>query len=218
MSGSGSGGGAVGFVTATTGVIATSTTSQAHSMPATALVGDLAIAFIMHRDTLTPPSGWTLVRAQAVTAVGATQTLSVYKRVVQSGDPGASFTWTQATAQRMAVHYEVFRKAGGCDVTASASVSNASIDTIVNPMPMASLTVPAGSSMVCATVSQVGVTGSGSYSTTSLTLTMGGVAIPDNRLAAGYRSVTSGTLFSGSVSTSGGGSGNGYNGVTLSIG
>jgi subtilisin family serine protease len=63
---------------------------------------DLVLAFITHRDTLTVPSGWSLVVSQQCSTVNTsiTQYMSVYSKTYQSGD-GSSVTWIQASSERM---------------------------------------------------------------------------------------------------------------------
>lgn len=103
--------GTVSFVAAS-GTTYAVATSQDQTIPAGAAVGDLLLAFVMHRDTLTPPAGWTLVRTEGVNNTYI-HSLSVYRRTCQSGDPGASTTWAQATSTRIAVHIVAFSGSTG---------------------------------------------------------------------------------------------------------
>lgn len=92
-------------------------TSSSATIPAAAQEDDLLLAFVMHRDTLTPPAGWTLIATQSCTTSLATvQYTSVYKRIALAGDANASTTWTQSSSQRFAVHLHAWRKDGACDV------------------------------------------------------------------------------------------------------
>jgi hypothetical protein len=102
--------------------------------------GDLLLAFIMHRDTLTPPAGWTLVDMVGPFTSGTfTQYTSVYKRIAVAGDTGTVTTWTAATSQRIAVHIHSYRKNGGCDVLATTkdTVSNTAGNSIAFTTPVA---------------------------------------------------------------------------------
>jgi hypothetical protein len=137
----------LGYVagSSTTFVIAT---SQNVSIPAAAQTGDLLLAWVMHRDNLTPPSGWTLVRNE--TCANSTLTrhdLSLYSRTALSGDPGASTTWTQATSQRLAVHIQAYRGTASPTV-ASHDGSAASNILTAAAVPYASITANAGQLVV----------------------------------------------------------------------
>lgn len=99
-------------------------TSQSCTIPAEAEEDDLLLAWVMHRATLTPAVGWTLVdSAGPFTSPTFTQYLGLYKRVAQPGDGGSSTTWGQSSSARMAVHIQAFRKTGGCDVLISSKVT-----------------------------------------------------------------------------------------------
>lgn len=122
---------------------ASSTTTSA-TIPSTAEIGDVAIAAIFHRNaTLTPPSGWTLVGSTSGTNGSFTNYTSVYRRTVQSGDPGASTTWTQGAAGRCASQIVTFRKSGGLSLITSGTAAQNSDTTNSNQHEMASVTATA---------------------------------------------------------------------------
>lgn len=125
----------VSFVAAS-GTTFSTATSQNCTIPNDADEDDLLLAWVMHRDAITPPSGWTLVdTAGPFTSTGATQYTSLYKRIAEPGDGGSSTTWGQATSQRMAVHIQSFRKAGGCDVLSASknTISGTGTASFVTP-------------------------------------------------------------------------------------
>lgn len=109
---------------AASGTTYVTATTQDQTIPASADVNDLILAFIVHRSALTAPSGWTLVDSAEVTVSGTTQYTSVYKRIASSGDAGLAQTWTQASSGVLAVHYNVYRNSTGCDVLQSTDVVN----------------------------------------------------------------------------------------------
>lgn len=98
--------GYIGYRTATVNTFVVAT-SQDVVLPASAVVNDLFLAWVMCRDTPTPPAGWDLVGSISTTGVFL-QHLYVYSRVCEVGDAGTTTTWTQASSQRMCVHIQVF--------------------------------------------------------------------------------------------------------------
>jgi hypothetical protein len=121
------------FVDASGTTIQTSSTTVSETIPLTTSVGDLLLAFIMHRSSATPPSGWTLV-ASATCTSPLTQSTSVYKRTASSGDAGASVTWTQSSAGRIIAHLNCYRGTlSPADVVAYATTSQNSVDTNILP-------------------------------------------------------------------------------------
>lgn len=93
----------------------TTGTSIAANAPAGVTDGDTLLAGVFARSTITPPSGWTLVR-QCVAFNGPTsagQRLAVYtKDSTTSADASSSFTWSQASSEVMGVAYAAVRGAG----------------------------------------------------------------------------------------------------------
>ncbi|MBB3103808.1 phage tail protein [Azomonas macrocytogenes] len=130
--------------------------STSVTIPSATVAGDLLLACVMHRDTLTPPPGWTLV-ATAGTVNGAVyQYTSVYKRTADSGDANASSMWMQASAVRLGLHIVVLRGAAALDVLSSATANvDGSQDNVIE---MASLAAAAGAStklaLACASSAQ----------------------------------------------------------------
>lgn len=94
----------------------TTSTSQTKAIPSGTQVGDLIVAFVMHRDVLTVPSGFALVsQAEAATSAGV-QYCSVYSKVATSADIDANATFSQATSQRLSLSLMSFRHARGCKI------------------------------------------------------------------------------------------------------
>lgn len=124
---------AVAFV-ATSSTIYAVSTSQNVSIP-TVSIGDLLIATVMHRDTLTPETGWTFVASAtgSLTSPSVDQTVSVYKRVAQSGDSGSSTTWSQATSQRIATNIAAFSGDASLAVDDFATSNQTDVNTNLTP-------------------------------------------------------------------------------------
>jgi hypothetical protein len=174
-------------------------TSQNATIPSATQAGDLLLAWVMHRDDLTVPSGWTLVRTQQASSTTlARHDLSVYQRTAQSGDAGASTTWTQATSQRMAVQVQTWRHPNGASLAVDTGTSLSNQST-VSPVAYSAITPTAayqvlvhGASMSNANTGATSVTPSVGTLTTPQSVT-------DNRLFIAYRSApTAGISYTGS--------------------
>lgn len=194
------GGGGVQFVAAS-GTTYVTATSQDQTVPASVAAGDLLLAVVMHRGTLTPASGWTLVATRSCTAVSTTQYTSVYQRTAQAGDASASTTWTQATSARLAIHIVAFRKPDGCSVLASnvGGVNETTTSVItwagVTGSSSGQLALVAGSIIIANTA------GATAMATSSGTLTTPD-NVTDNRMAAAYLPVSAGQAVSGTFTSS----------------
>jgi len=159
-------------------------TSQNQTIPASAATGDMLIAVIMHRDTLTAPSGWSLV--DTVTGVGAVNHIcSMYSRVAQAGDAGTSTTWSQATSQRICVHIMAFRKADGTPSIIDHDVTHTD-STSATTQAMAVSTATANGQMGV----MAGTYSAASSSSTTMGMSVGTqttvATVAENRLCAGY--------------------------------
>jgi hypothetical protein len=178
--------------------------------------GDILIAAVMHRSTLTTLSGWTLVDSVSAGFSGGTHSLSLFTRIAGPSDSGATITWTQSSAVRISVHIQVFRSA----VRTLSVVSSASNHTN-------------NTSAVSIDTAEAAATGDGqigvAYATsaladgllpTGLALTMDNGAhqttlpanafLDDNRLCGGYALIDLGQTTAGDVTadfipTAGGG-------------
>ncbi|AMX93623.1 MULTISPECIES: hypothetical protein [Mesorhizobium] len=192
----------VAFVAASSTVYVTAT-SQNQTIPASVATGDLLIAAVMHRAALTPAAGWTLVSTVSCTENGTTtQSTSVYKRVAQSGDAGASTTWTQATSQRMSVHIMAFRRSGGCDVVDNdtAFQSNLVANTNVGNMAVSVATADLQMGVAVASAVSANNVAGDSMAASVGTLTTPATAT-GNRLGVAYRSRNSGETTAGTFTT-----------------
>jgi hypothetical protein len=100
------------------GTTYTTATSTSQTIPAATAVGDLILAFVMHRSTLTTPAGWTLVDSQGNPTGPYDHSISVLSRVAQSGDAGASLSVTQGSSAVIGIHIMTCRHLNGgtCEV------------------------------------------------------------------------------------------------------
>lgn len=93
--------------------------------PAGVAVGDLLLAFVMGCDddvaTITPPSGWTSVRTQAIP--GISQTSGCWYRFVD-GSEGSSFSWTFSSQSASFPHTGCILAFSGVDTTTPVHTSN----------------------------------------------------------------------------------------------
>jgi hypothetical protein len=115
----------------TTYVIAT---SVSETVPASVQVGDLLLAFVMHRDTLTVPAGWTLVVSESGVGGGTTQYLSVFKKIADIGDAGSLVSFPQASSVRMGINIISASGDSPLDVVSSASQSYSSVNMASTPV------------------------------------------------------------------------------------
>lgn len=104
-------------------------TSVSTTAPASVAVGGLLLACIMHRDTLTAPSGWTLVKKSDINP-GGTQYTSVYAKVAASADAGSTVTFTQATSQRYCICIVAFTN--GATVQSSQKFTKSGLTTSID--------------------------------------------------------------------------------------
>lgn len=196
----------VGLVAASTLTYATST-SQNATVPAAAMIDDLLLAWVMHRDVLSAPVGWVLVESQSVNggSPSVTQILSVYQRTCQSGDPGSVTAWGQATSQRIAVQIMALRSTDGTtpQVAHSARASQPSSAGLVATMAIATATGDGQIGIAGATFIQAGSGGSiGMAASTGYSLTTP-TATPENRFGIAYRRRSTGQQTSGTLTQSG---------------
>lgn len=104
------------IVVGTTASSFTISTSQTKVIPSGTQAGDLIVAFVMHRDVLTVPSGWVLVsRAEAATSTGI-QYCSVYSKIATLIDIDVNVTFSQATNLRFSLALMSFRHERGCKI------------------------------------------------------------------------------------------------------
>jgi hypothetical protein len=200
----------------TTYVVAT---SQSVNIPASTQDGDMLLAWVMHRSSLTPPAGWALEKTESCVGSSVSHTLSVYKRTAVSGDAGASTTWVQSSSVRLAVHIQTFRSNAPVAVLENTSrkEDNGSTGDVVN---YASITPASTLEMVVHGGTNVLASGT---SATTASANPGTLTTPasdaENRLFVAYRDVSStGSAFTGFFSTNSGGSGNGEVAISVRLG
>lgn len=116
------------YVVGASDVVFSTVASQDVTIPAVSQEGDFLVAAVMHREALTPPAGWTLIESASFTNAGDGQSTSVYTKTAGALDPGASTTWAQAAADRMAVQIVAVRSTGA-EVVVSAFGKNEISDT-----------------------------------------------------------------------------------------
>lgn len=138
----------------------TSGTLISTSAPAGVQVGDLLIAAVMHREALTPPSGWDLVVAAGPTAGAAPQTTALYSRVATSADVGASYDWAQASDNRMQAQVSAFRANQDLVVVDTASLTGVPASA-TNQFPLADIASQASGQIVVSACSVELHSGSG---------------------------------------------------------
>lgn len=174
-------------------------TSQNATVPATAAVGDLLLAFVMHRDTLTLPAGWSTVDSQVCSnGVTPAHYLTLAKKVCAAPDIGASTTWTQATSQRISVEIMVWR-GNGVDVAATA-ISFVNNNTGNSHTLPALSTTASGQAIVVGATSILGANATFSLPAGYTITTANNVA--DLRMGVGYQLPTHPFTTSGSASFS----------------
>lgn len=112
-----------------TTVIETQSQATTITIPASAAAGDLAVLLNMHESTgaQSTPSGWT----QIINQESNSPVLSVFYRILQSGDPGSSVTVTTGTSP--SVEMIVFRKSSG--TISSVNVKGATIVYSASSIP-----------------------------------------------------------------------------------
>lgn len=103
--------------------IASGTSINSPSSPASIANADGLFALVFARSALTPPAGWTLIASQ--TNVGTTtQTLYVYRKdTVATSDSSTAFTWSQSASGRMGLAYIVVRSSSGTITVAANSTA-----------------------------------------------------------------------------------------------
>lgn len=168
-------------------------TSHAATSPSGLANGDLLLAAVIARSTITPPSGWALVHQSADFTDGiSTQRLAVYrKNSTASGDSSTSFTWSQASSAPIGVVYAAARNAD-----ASPSVSSTTVDEFSFPVlsiaPNNIAATQNGQLMIIFASTVEGDPAGGNPAAPSLFTLFSGATASDYRLAGAYRSVNTG--------------------------
>ncbi len=164
-------------------------TTIAGTTPAGLRAGDGLYAVLMTRSAATPPAGWTLVTAQACTAGGVTQTLSLFaKTSVAPADSSVSVTFTQATSNKMGIAMFAVRAESGTPSLlgfAGAAV-NATVTNTITPAALTCATVQ-GELFVLLASSINGLTTATTDTATPTGSTLWSGAVAETRIAGAYQ-------------------------------
>lgn len=203
---------AVTWVAGSTFAVTASATSITANAPAGIADGDMLLAAVFGRSALTTPSGWTKVCETAVFNVSSlVQRLAVFsKNTVTSADASSSFTFEQASAERMGVVYAVARGATAIAEYATETANNQAFYAVFDEFEELiesgwaitpdALTADANGQMLLVFGSAI-VTGDASDNWTppsSFTRFSGGAAA-NYRVAGAYRLVDNGQSNSGDL-------------------
>lgn len=113
-----------------------SDTSVTVTAPAETADGDLLVAVIMRRSALTVPAGWAQLADQAIPA--GWQWGTVLARDATASDAGASLTFTQSSAGRMACVVLALRSLNGSVVFDASNVTTTTAAPHTGPAVTAS--------------------------------------------------------------------------------
>ena len=184
----------VQYIAMSEGAFVTSSSSTV-STPAGVQSADALLCVLMHRSTVTPPSGWALLATRDV--LGAEQpdhAVSVYRMTSPSS---GAYTWSQAASARMKVVYVVARNNYGLVVFSSSASSNKTDQSnTLHSMPPVTAIVDGELHLQCSTC----VYASGGVYTkpaSSIEIT-GGAVNADNRLGVAYAKPATGQQSGGS--------------------
>lgn len=125
----------------------TSGTQITTSVPTNIQEGDFLVCGIMHRETLTPPSGWTAAVTAGPTTGDFPQWTAFFTRTATSADAGASYDWAQANNNRMQAQISAFRYASPLAVIDTFS-SVGVPDSETNQFPLADATSTSNNQIV----------------------------------------------------------------------
>jgi len=188
---------------------------------------DILFAAVMHRDTLTPAAGWTLVSTVTSNFPDNPfhQSMSVYSLVATSGSGGSNTTWAQATSQRMGVQILAFRPSPDTGVPLIIDRQTSSLDgslLTTFPNPVATATRDGQMGVV---FSNYPLADNSNPSVMTLTMTGSTQTTPTstvgNRMCGGYVKMVAGGTTAGSIYSAFGGSGGqqgGWAGVAFVLG
>lgn len=162
------------------------------TLPANIKSGDLVLAFVMYRAaTVTPPAGWTLVRAQPMDTV--VQPIAVYKKnTTAPSDSSTSVTFTQTGDGRGGVTFVQLRNA---KVASHAGNTVGNTTYFITPVHLSATKNGTLSLIAASTYSlsaQSGpIIGAGG--------TVWHATVADMRLAGGYKALQAGQATSGEI-------------------
>lgn len=176
----------VDFVSASTCNYETSSTTISVTLPADIQADDLILLVIMHRDTLSSISGYTLEISE-VNLGSSNQSLSIYKKTAVVGDASAVINLTQNSSQRFAVQALVFRSRTGNTLEVQNS-DGATVSTDTETESPEILTNNIGDmAVIASTFTYSQVNGSTTISFPSGYINTTEETLEQNRLAVAYR-------------------------------
>jgi len=222
------------FVTNSTRQIPGSDTTSINMTIPTVADNDLMLAAILHSDTLTPPSGWKLVRAfngdwedgsteGTVSFVqgASTRYLSLYERHAVAADSADVENWAQSVSGRIAGQIEVFRRDDGGKITIN-KVNKSKLDNTgtITSYPIVATTGQYNDQMWTGWLGMVTynnvfvdqyVSPSGAFTY----LPPSTAATADNRLIGAYEKIDDGEVFAPTFNQTFGVSAQGYGTIAL---
>jgi len=93
-------------------------------------VGDLLLVPFFKRDTITPPTGFSLIAEIRNVYTGLDQYTMMYYKIAEASDLGATLTFTCATTQREGIGLMVFHSDTGFDIEGYATATGVTTPSI----------------------------------------------------------------------------------------
>lgn len=160
------------------------------TIPADAVNGDLIVACIMHRDTITPPPGFILVATQLNSDFK--QYTSMYYKICNN-DASSTITFTQATSVRLGIALVIFEVVDGAvTLDTYGSTTNTS-----SPLTFPPLTATKNRS-VCICVS-CGVYSGNAITFNGINWKTLDITGADQRIGVAYEYVSAGAVAAASI-------------------
>lgn len=173
----------------------TAAASFSVSLSTAVQAGDMLIAHVLHRDSITPPVGWAVLMTSG--AGGLNQALSVLYKTATTADSGTISTWAQASSVRINVMISAWRHESGCSIDVHAIQFDE--DTDYSSMALPSITSTKNGVVVFAVCNAYAFASGTTYSTT-----VGSFFTPssgnDLRLVVGSASATTSIPLNGTIS------------------
>lgn len=180
-----------------TDLVETTGTSVAATSPAGLADGDMLIAAVFARSTITPPSGWTLIGQTGTFTGGSTsQNLAAYrKNSTAAADASTSFTWSQSSSDALGVVYAAMRGADSSPTYAATTANNKDGDVTgqLTAYPMPTIAGNASGQMMIAFASCTHVDPAGGGSTGAIVSGWSEISLdPAGHLVGVYAAVGNG--------------------------
>jgi hypothetical protein len=165
-------------------------------IPSEAEEGDYLVLHVVHRDTLTTPTGWTILEGPT-TPIDFSQRQTVLYKIAEEGDGGTNVSLTQGSSQRFLAHIQAFR----CDVDVEV-VDSGIVENATGRASLPEITADRDGCMACVSQSFVYALTSGDstinppngYTQTTP------VSVPQNRLGCAYKTLDDNETISGQFS------------------